>query len=104
MIGTGASAVQVIPEIAPIVKQLTVFQRTPIWCFPKLDVPLPDGGALRDAHPRRQGSQRLLSQAYVEVTFPLAAHYFTVNPLARRMETVGALSAQQVAIQWCATS
>ena len=40
IIGTGASAVQVIPEIAPIVEQLTVFQRTPIWCFPKLDVPL----------------------------------------------------------------
>ena len=40
IIGTGASAVQVIPEIAPIVEQLTVFQRTPIWCFPKPDVPL----------------------------------------------------------------
>ena len=40
IIGTGASAVQVIPEIAPIVEHLTVFQRTPIWCFPKPDVPL----------------------------------------------------------------
>lgn len=41
IIGTGASAVQVIPEMAPIVSHLTVFQRTPIWCFPKFDVPLP---------------------------------------------------------------
>ena len=41
IIGTGASAVQVIPEIAPIVEHLTVYQRTPIWCFPKFDVPLP---------------------------------------------------------------
>ena len=41
VIGTGASAVQLIPEIAPIVKELKVFQRTPIWCFPKFDVPLP---------------------------------------------------------------
>lgn len=40
IIGTGASAVQVIPEIAPIVERLTVFQRTPIWCLPKPDVPL----------------------------------------------------------------
>ena len=40
VIGTGASAVQVIPEIAPIVERLTVFQRTPIWCLPKADVPL----------------------------------------------------------------
>ena len=37
IIGTGASAVQVIPSIAPEVEQLTVFQRTPIWCLPKPD-------------------------------------------------------------------
>ena len=30
VIGTGASAVQIVPEIAPMVKQLRVFQRTPI--------------------------------------------------------------------------
>ena len=41
IIGTGASAVQVIPEIAPKVEHLTVYQRTPIWCLPKFDVPLP---------------------------------------------------------------
>jgi cation diffusion facilitator CzcD-associated flavoprotein CzcO len=40
VIGTGASAVQVVPEIAPLVKQLTVFQRTPIWIAPKPDRPL----------------------------------------------------------------
>jgi cation diffusion facilitator CzcD-associated flavoprotein CzcO len=37
IIGTGASAVQVIPSIAPVVERLTVFQRTPIWCLPKPD-------------------------------------------------------------------
>src|SRR5436305_8352163 len=31
LIGTGASAVQVLPSIASIVEQLSVFQRTPIW-------------------------------------------------------------------------
>ena len=31
VIGTGASAVQFIPEIAPIVGELLVFQRTPPW-------------------------------------------------------------------------
>lgn len=35
IIGTAASAVQVIPTIAPEVRQLTVFQRTPNWVFPK---------------------------------------------------------------------
>jgi cyclohexanone monooxygenase len=33
--------------------------------------------------------QRALSQAYVELTFPLAAQYFTVFPLAKRMESAG---------------
>jgi cation diffusion facilitator CzcD-associated flavoprotein CzcO len=37
VIGTGASAVQVVPAIAPEVEHLTVFQRTPAWVVPKLD-------------------------------------------------------------------
>jgi cation diffusion facilitator CzcD-associated flavoprotein CzcO len=37
VIGTGASAVQVVPSIAPQVERLTVFQRTPAWVVPKLD-------------------------------------------------------------------
>ncbi len=37
VIGTGASAVQVVPEIAPRVARLAVFQRTPAWVVPKLD-------------------------------------------------------------------
>ena len=34
VIGTGATAVQAIPEIAKTVGHLTVFQRTPNWCAP----------------------------------------------------------------------
>ncbi|HMG41509.1 MAG TPA: NAD(P)/FAD-dependent oxidoreductase [Acidimicrobiales bacterium] len=37
VIGTGASAVQIIPEIAPVVGELTVFQRTPPWLVPTPD-------------------------------------------------------------------
>jgi cation diffusion facilitator CzcD-associated flavoprotein CzcO len=37
VIGTGASAVQVIPAIAPAVERLHVFQRTPGWVMPKDD-------------------------------------------------------------------
>ncbi|MBB3752919.1 cyclohexanone monooxygenase [Mycolicibacterium sp. BK634] len=89
VIGTGASAVQVIPEIAPIVQQLTVFQRTPIWCFPKADLPISRAARLAMRVPGGKAVQRLISQAYVEFTFPLAAHYFTVNPLARQMSEIG---------------
>ncbi|OBK91319.1 flavin-containing monooxygenase [Mycolicibacter sinensis] len=89
VIGTGASAVQVIPEIAPKVSQLTVFQRTPIWCFPKLDLPLPAPVRWAMRVPGGKALQRLTSQAYVEATFPIAAQYFTVFPLAKRMEAAG---------------
>src|SRR5690606_24221949 len=37
VIGTGASAVQFIPEIAPVVGELLVFQRTPPWLGPTPD-------------------------------------------------------------------
>jgi cation diffusion facilitator CzcD-associated flavoprotein CzcO len=37
VVGTGASAIQFVPEIAPRVRQLHVFQRTPPWIVPKRD-------------------------------------------------------------------
>ena len=37
VIGTGATAAQIIPEIAPEVSSLTVFQRTPAWVMPRHD-------------------------------------------------------------------
>jgi cation diffusion facilitator CzcD-associated flavoprotein CzcO len=37
VIGTGASAIQFVPRIAPEVDQLHVFQRTPPWIVPKRD-------------------------------------------------------------------
>ena len=89
IIGTGASAVQVIPEIAPKVKQLNVFQRTPIWCFPKLDANISGAARLAMRVPGGRTVQRLLSQAFVEFTFPLAANYFTLNPFARNMADAG---------------
>jgi cation diffusion facilitator CzcD-associated flavoprotein CzcO len=37
VIGTGASAVQFIPQIQPQVARLDVFQRTPAWVVPRLN-------------------------------------------------------------------
>ena len=42
VIGTGASAVQVVPAIAREVEQLHVFQRTPGWVMPKDDAAYSD--------------------------------------------------------------
>lgn len=41
IIGTGASAVQIIPEIADAPAHLDVYQRTPIWVAPKPDLRTP---------------------------------------------------------------
>jgi len=38
VIGTGATAVQLIPELTKKVADLTVYQRTPIWVVPKIDL------------------------------------------------------------------
>jgi cation diffusion facilitator CzcD-associated flavoprotein CzcO len=90
IIGTGASALQVIPRIAPEVSHLTVFQRTPIWCMPKIDAPL--GRPIRSLLRWVPGARRLVraaSQTYVELTFPLAAHFYGVVPMADYAERVG---------------
>ncbi len=41
VVGTGASAVQFVPKIAPAVAKLTLFQRTPPWIMPKPDRAMP---------------------------------------------------------------
>ena len=41
VIGTGASAVQIVPELVKTAEFVKVFQRTPGWVLPRLDVPMP---------------------------------------------------------------
>ena len=40
VVGTGASAIQFVPQIQPQVGQLILFQRTPPWIVPRLDRPV----------------------------------------------------------------
>ncbi|HKT00561.1 MAG TPA: FAD-dependent oxidoreductase [Rugosimonospora sp.] len=40
VIGTGASAIQFIPQIQPVAAEVTVFQRTAAWVMPRLSRPL----------------------------------------------------------------
>ena len=39
VIGTGCSAIQVVPAIAPVAGQVDVYQRSPGWTLPKMDHP-----------------------------------------------------------------
>ncbi len=60
VIGTGASAVQIVPSIAARVRALHVFQRTPAWVAPRLDRPLSQTSLPREW-------QRRLERAIVDV-------------------------------------
>ncbi|MEG3627234.1 flavin-containing monooxygenase [Streptomyces poriticola] len=48
VIGTGASAIQIVPSIQPKVARLTLFQRTPAWVLPRMDRAI--SGAERALH------------------------------------------------------
>jgi cation diffusion facilitator CzcD-associated flavoprotein CzcO len=71
VIGTGASAIQFVPEIAPKVAQLTVFQRTPPWVVPKMDREIGADEAERyRRQPWRQKLLRLFLYARSELLVP----------------------------------
>lgn len=89
IIGTGASAVQVIPSIAPEVEDLVVFQRTPIWCLPKPDGPLTAPVRKVLGLPGAKSVARLLSEVYVELNFPIPAHFYGTVPLTDAVEKIG---------------
>lgn len=60
VIGTGASAVQFVPAIQPMVGRLMVFQRTPPWVVPRMDRQV--GARARERyrrHPMLQKAARL---------------------------------------------
>lgn len=66
LIGSAASAVQTAPEIAPIVAQLDLYQRTPQWVLPKKDTPFSQAELAHfRAHPEAVAALR--EQIYREV-------------------------------------
>jgi cation diffusion facilitator CzcD-associated flavoprotein CzcO len=72
VIGTGASAVQVVPAIAPRVERLSVFQRTPAWVVPKLDKTYSERALRRFARfPLLLRASRFLQHASSELFGPM---------------------------------
>ncbi|MGK2883495.1 MAG: flavin-containing monooxygenase [Rhodococcus sp. (in: high G+C Gram-positive bacteria)] len=82
VIGTGASAVQFVPEIVDRAERLTVFQRTPAWVVPRLDRTL---GRLEKAmykrFPSTQKAVRGVIYGYREAYVTALAHHPKVLPL-----------------------
>ncbi|AJD48659.1 monooxygenase [Isoalcanivorax pacificus W11-5] len=91
VIGTGATAVQLIPEIAGKAKQLDVYQRTPIWVLKKPDRVLPSWlKTLFRFAPGLQRSLRGATDAASETLMVLSAIYYRQAPwLVRMCEKAG---------------
>jgi cation diffusion facilitator CzcD-associated flavoprotein CzcO len=62
VIGTGASAIQIVPAIAPSVARLHVFQRSPHHVLPRADPGLVGAGSRRQALARRLRRLRIFLQ------------------------------------------
>ena len=61
VIGTGASAVQIIPELVKQADFVKVFQRTPGWVLPRMDLPIP--AAAQELFAKVPVTQQLARQA-----------------------------------------
>ena len=89
VIGTGASAVQFVPEIADRTARLTVFQRTPAWVVPRLDRTLGRiEKALYRRFPASQKAVRGVIYGYREAYVTALAHHPKVLPLVTNVAKV----------------
>jgi cation diffusion facilitator CzcD-associated flavoprotein CzcO len=90
-IGTGATGIQLAPQLAPIAERLSIFQRTPIWLLPKPAMRLPQ--MLKRtfaALPATQRLARVLTSAFQDlVFFRVFTNYPQVAAFGRAMERLG---------------
>jgi cation diffusion facilitator CzcD-associated flavoprotein CzcO len=86
VIGTGASAVQIVPEIAPRVGRLAVFQRTPIWVAPRPDAPLAPGRMSPRRFAAVRKALRAWSETRIELLTFLVVNYGMMRPIARLIQ------------------
>lgn len=82
VIGTGASAVQIVPSIAPRVGRMQVFQRTPPWILPKLDRAF---SAEEKARFRKQPWRMSVERSAIYWKRELSAVGFVVEPRLLRL-------------------
>lgn len=99
VVGTGASAVQIIPELVKQVAHLTVFQRTPGWVLPRVDLETPEWNkSLFRAVP---GAQRMTRQALYGLHEAMALALIWQSPLTAVAEKVARMHLHhQVKDRW----
>ncbi|MGX2995234.1 flavin-containing monooxygenase [Streptomyces sp. JNUCC 64] len=82
VVGTGASAAQIVPAIQPETARLTLFQRTPPWVLPRVDRPI--GALERRLHRHLPFTARLRRGALWGIR-ELQTHAFTTLPRALKV-------------------
>jgi cation diffusion facilitator CzcD-associated flavoprotein CzcO len=87
VVGTGASAIQIVPSIAPRVDRLYVLQRTPPWILPKPDRPF---GKIERTLFRRVPAFQHLSRSAIYWQRESLALGFVVEP--RIMKVLGRIA------------
>lgn len=86
VIGTGASAIQVVPAIADRVSELCVFQRTPPWIFPRHDREFSEPQKrYLGAHPR---ARRWMRNTIFSVTELMSLGMVWRTPLTHVLERI----------------
>jgi cation diffusion facilitator CzcD-associated flavoprotein CzcO len=94
VVGTGASAIQFVPQIVPNVGKLHLFQRTPPWILPKPDRPMRDFEQKLFA--RAPLAQRLFRYG-IYWAMEARAFGFTVDP--RVMKVAAAMGKRHIRAQ-----
>jgi cation diffusion facilitator CzcD-associated flavoprotein CzcO len=99
VIGTGASAVQIVPELVKQATKVTVFQRTPGWVLPRLDYDAPAWQRTLfqklplTQHAVRAGTYWLHEAAALAIVWP--------TPLTRVVEAIAKLNLRrQIRDKW----
>ncbi|MCW2497429.1 NAD(P)/FAD-dependent oxidoreductase [Jatrophihabitans sp.] len=99
VVGTGASAVQIIPELAGVAAQLTVYQRTPGWVIPRTDYRTP--WWTKQLYRRMPTAQRAAREGLFWVHETMALGMVWSTPLTRVIEQIaGAHLRRQVRDPW----
>jgi cation diffusion facilitator CzcD-associated flavoprotein CzcO len=89
VIGTGASAVQFVPEVAEEAAQLTIFQRTGNWFLPRRNRPYPPALRWAIAHvPGLQTLRRRYIYNYAESLTLMIRHPRTIGRVGRLLSTL----------------
>ncbi|MFW0791515.1 flavin-containing monooxygenase [Gordonia sp. CPCC 205333] len=99
VVGTGASAVQIVPELVKTAKSVKVFQRTPGWVLPRVNLSITE--STKERYRKTPLTQRLARSAWFWGHESVALGVVWNTPLTRVVEAVSKLHLRsQVSDPW----